>query len=376
MTDILTIRGFKFAAATAGVKSPAVQRLDVGLIAAQSPASAACVTTTNLVVAAPVAITRERLAAGRCQAVLANSGNANAFTGAQGERDARDLTAAAAAALGIDPALVVPMSTGVIGQPMPVERIRPHVAELVDRLDERSLEDFAAAIMTTDTRPKTACVDGELSTGPIRMLGVAKGSGMIAPNMATMLAVVLADYEAEPEFLREALRAASDSSFNCISVDGDMSTNDTLMVMAGGRADAPRVRGSADHNEFARLLTEACRDLARQMVFDGEGATKLVEVRVTGGPDHAAARLVARTVAESLLVKTAFRGEDPNWGRIICAAGRSGVKFDPGGVDLFIGDVSVVRDGLLAQDDWERRAAQVMKRREFSIMLDLKAGPG
>lgn len=376
MTDTLTIEGFKFAAVSAGVKSPTVQRLDVGLIVAESPASAACVTTTNLVVAAPVAVTRERLAAGRCQAVLANSGNANAFTGAQGERDARDLTATAGEALGIDPTLVIPMSTGVIGQPMPVERIRPRMAELVARLDERSLDDFAAAIMTTDTVPKTVHVDGELSTGPIRMLGVAKGSGMIAPNMATMLAVVLADHEAEPDFLREALLAASNNSFNCISVDGDMSTNDTLVVMAGGRTAAPLVRGSADHDEFSRLLTQACYNLARQMVFDGEGATKLVEVCVIGGPDQAGARLAARAIAESLLVKTAFRGEDPNWGRIICAAGRSGVRFDPSRVDLFIGEVPVVREGLLAQDDWEARAAQVMKRREFSIMLDLKVGNG
>lgn len=376
MTDALRIQGFKFAAVAAGVKSPTVHRLDLGLIAAEAPASAACVTTTNLVFAAPVAITRERVASGRCQAVLANSGNANAFTGEQGERDARDLTAATAAALGIDPALVVPMSTGVIGQPMPVERMRPHVAELVAQLDDRSFGDFAAAIMTTDTRPKTVRLDGELSTGPIRMLGVAKGAGMIAPNMATMLAVVLADHKAEPEFLREALAEAADRSFNAVTVDGDMSTNDTLLVMAGGRTGAPRVSSGPDHDEFSRLLIDACRDLARQIVFDGEGATKLVDVRVIGAPDRATARLAARAIAESLLVKTAFRGEDPNWGRILCAAGRSGVQFDPNRVDLFIGDVPVVLHGLLAQDDWESRAARTMKRREFSILLDLKIGDG
>jgi glutamate N-acetyltransferase / amino-acid N-acetyltransferase len=199
---------------------------------------------------------------------------------------------------------------------------------------------------------------------------------MIAPNMATMLAVVLADHEVEPEFLREVLSDAADRSFNSITVDGDMSTNDTLLVMAGGRAGAPRVSGGRDHDEFSRVLTEACRDLARQIVFDGEGATKLVDVRVIGAPDRAAARLVARTIAESLLVKTAFRGEDPNWGRIICAAGRSGAQFDPRRVDLFIGDVPVVLQGLLAEGDWEARAARAMKRREFSILLDLNAGDG
>lgn len=376
MTDTFTIRGFRFAAVAAGVKSPTVQRLDFGLIAADSISSAACVTTTNLVFAAPVAITRERLTKGKCQAVLANSGNANAFTGPEGERDARDLTAAAAARLGIDPMLVVPMSTGVIGKPMPMERMRPRVADLVAQLDERAFGDFAAAIITTDTRPKTVCVDGPLSTGPIRMLGVAKGAGMIAPNMATMLAVILVDHAAEPEFLREALAAAVDQSFNSITVDGDMSTNDTVLVMAGGHAQAPRVISGRDHDEFSRILTDVCRDLARQIVFDGEGATKLVEVRITGAPDRNAARLVARTIAESLLVKTAFRGEDPNWGRIICAAGRSGVHFDPSRIDLFIGDVPVVLHGRLAQGDWEARAAQTMKSREFSLLLDLKAGEG
>jgi glutamate N-acetyltransferase / amino-acid N-acetyltransferase len=369
------IKGFRFAAVAAGIKKAGTERLDLGLIVADAPAAAAAVTTTNLVYAAPVAVTRERARNGLCQAILANSGNANAYTGDNGLRDAVESTRLVADGLGIVPDLVIPMSTGVIGQALPMGRMAGRIPDLLNSVGKNSYADFAAAIMTTDTRPKTVSLDGELSTGPVRMLGIAKGSGMIAPNMATMLAVVLVDVRVEPALLHECLVEANKTGFNVITVDGDMSTNDTLVVLAGGRPDAPRLgKGDTDRDTFSGMLAGVCGDLARQMVLDGEGATKLVEIHVRNAPDKTAADRVARTIAESLLVKTAFRGEDPNWGRIISAAGRAGVDFNPSAVDLTIGEVLVVKDGSLVDGDWEPRAAKVMQRREFSVTLDLKSG--
>lgn len=369
------IRGFRFSSVPAGIKASAPDRLDFGLIVADVPAITAGVTTTNLVCAAPAAITKERLGIGECQAVLANSGNANAYTGEIGRRDAIELTGEAARVLGIAPELVVPMSTGVIGTHLPVTRMRTRIPDLVDGLHESRFLDFARAIMTTDTRPKTVRLDGDLSHCPVRIRGVAKGSGMIAPKMATMLAVILVDVRVELAFLRECLIEANSTSFDCITIDGDTSTNDTLLVMAGGHTDAPDLGGGqTDRIRFSKMLVQACGDLARQIVMDGEGATKLVEIRVTGARNTEDASRVARTIAESLLVKTAFAGEDPNWGRIIAAAGRAGVGFNPDRVDLSIGNVSVVSEGKLASGDWEPRAAQVMKQREFSIVLNLRSG--
>jgi glutamate N-acetyltransferase/amino-acid N-acetyltransferase len=209
----------------------------------------------------------------------------------------------------------------------------------------------------------------------MKMVGMAKGAGMIAPNMATMLAVILTDVRADPSFLKEALIQAAGGSFNSITIDGDTSTNDTVVVMAGGSPDSPKLPDRSDDQEmFSEVLSDACRDLARQIVKDGEGATKVVSVRVSGAPDRKSAARVARTIAESPLVKTAFHGEDPNWGRIVCAAGRAGVAFDPNQVDLFIGDVQIVSRGNMVSDDWETPAHEVMKSEEFSVSLNLKAG--
>ncbi|HMK36214.1 MAG TPA: bifunctional glutamate N-acetyltransferase/amino-acid acetyltransferase ArgJ [Desulfomonilaceae bacterium] len=371
------IEGFRFAAVAAGVKKAGTERLDLGLIAADCPAVAAGVTTTNLVAAAPVQITRSRLAGGLCQAVLVNSGNANAYTGEKGKQDALVLTRQTAECMGIDQDLVVPMSTGVIGNPMPMDRIRPRIPELVGKLSPGGFPDVAQAIMTTDTRPKTVFVEGHCSHGSMKMAGMAKGAGMIAPSMATMLAVILTDIRVETAFLKKCLVEASARTFNCITIDGDTSTNDTLIVLAGGRPEARTLGDSpSDREAFASMLNEACMTLARAIVMDGEGATKLVEVVVTGAPSEEAARIVARKIAESPLVKTAFHGEDPNWGRIICAAGRAGVPFDPERVDLCIGDVPIVKHGILVQEDWETPAHRAMKAGEFSVLLDLKTGNG
>ncbi len=371
------IKGYSFSAVAAGIKKPATERLDFALITSDRPAVSAAVTTKNLVCAAPVEITRGRIEKGLCQAILMNSGNANACTGDKGLQDALDLTNRVAQGLGIDSELVVPMSTGVIGNPMPVDRMVPRIPELIARLDSRAFMDVAAAIMTTDTVPKTVRLQGQVTNGPFAILGIAKGAGMMAPNMATLLAVLLTDLRVELSFLKACLNEAAANSFNAITIDGDTSTNDTALVMTGGSIDALELSGaSTDRAAFSSLLNEACEHLARQIVLDGEGATKLIRIHVCGAPDTAAATRVARTVAESPLVKTAFHGEDPNWGRIICAAGYSGVVFDPKRIDLSIGQVPILKDGTLVHGDWESAAHNVMKAGEFSVILNLKCGNG
>jgi len=371
----LMIDGFQFSAVAAGIKHPHAERLDLGLIMADHPAITAGVFTANQVKAAPVQICIDRLVSGLCQAVLINSGNANACTGEQGKRVALDLVNDLAKRLAIGPAMMVPMSTGVIGNPLPADRMRARFQDLKDGLRPDKLMDVARAIMTTDTKPKTVFLTGQHSRGTFHMLGIAKGSGMIAPNVATMLTVVLTDVKVDRAFLQECLVSASENSFNRITIDGDMSTNDSVIVMAGGHSDALHLADLPDDRRaFASLLHQACASLARQMVLDGEGATKLVEVKVCGAPDKDAANRAARTIAESPLVKTAFHGGDPNWGRIMAAAGRAGVTFNPDAVDLFIGDVPVLCNGTLASESWEPAAADVMKQREFSIRVDLKAG--
>jgi glutamate N-acetyltransferase/amino-acid N-acetyltransferase len=369
------IQGFKFSAVAAGIKKIGAAKLDLGLIVSEAPAAIAGVTTTNLVVAAPVTITRERVAKGVSRGVLVNSGNANAYTGEKGLQDALDLTREVAQALGAHPDLIIPMSTGVIGNPLPVDRMRAVIPALVSGLDPSRYMDVALAMMTTDTKPKTVQLTGTASAGPFKVLGMCKGSGMIAPNMATMLAVILTDIKVEQSFLRECLLEANAASFNSVTIDGDTSTNDTVVVLSGGDPSAAELQPTtSDKQAFRSLLNQACLELAHQIAADGEGTTKVVEVRVTGAPSGDAAVRVARTIAESPLVKTAFHGEDPNWGRIICAAGRAGVAFDPDKLDLYIGDVPIVRNGLLVEGDWESAAHKVMSSKEFAVLLDLKAG--
>lgn len=367
--------GFRFSALAAGIKRVDADKLDFALIVSDVPAVLAGATTKNSVYAAPVAITRECLGRGMGRAILINSGNANACTGEQGKQNAVDLTKAVAKQLGEDSSLVLPMSTGVIGNPLPMERMLKWVPELVERLNEESFLCVAEAMMTTDTKSKTVRLDGQLSTGRFRIVAMAKGAGMIAPDMATMLAVILTDIRVDLPILRECLFSAVAGSFNAITIDGDMSTNDTVVVMAGGARHSRNLEpNSQDRQIFSGLLDQACRDLAKQIVLDGEGVTKAVSVRVCGAPDVISAGRVARKIAESPLVKTAFHGEDPNWGRIVCAAGSSGVLFDPDRINLSIGDVTIVRDGNLFEGNWESAAHQVMGYREFEVVLDLAAG--
>jgi glutamate N-acetyltransferase / amino-acid N-acetyltransferase len=369
------IDGFQFSAVAAGVKKAESDRLDFALILSEAPAVTVGVTTTNLVCAAPVTLTRDSLRAGVSQAILMNSGNANAFTGDVGIADAQSLSSILTERLGVRTDLIIPMSTGVIGQRLPVDRMMARIPQLVSSLDKSSFLKVASAIMTTDTVLKTSICEKTLSNGPLKILGMAKGAGMIAPNMATMLAVILVDVRVERAYLHEVFSRINNVTFNRVTVDGDTSTNDTAVVLSGGSPSSRVLLDNlSDRTIFYDALFEVCSSLAKQIVRDGEGASKLVEVKVLGAPDESSAVRVSRRIAESPLVKTAFHGEDPNWGRIVCAAGSAGVPFDPSNIDLWIGSVQIIKSGALTSDDWEIRAKRVMKDPEFSILMDLKAG--
>lgn len=371
----MAVKGFMFAAVEAAIKKPG--RLDLALIFSEVPAIVAAVYTTNRVKAAPVLLSMERTAGGRAQALVVNSGNANACTGRQGMADAAETAAAVARRLRIPEELVLVASTGVIGKALPMERIRNAVPALVEGLSRTDLEGVAAAIMTTDTFPKIETVTGEAGGTAYTIAGVAKGAGMIMPNMATMLSFLVTDAEIDPGLLRRLFREAVDSSFNAITVDGDTSTNDTALILANGRAGNPEIRESTPEAErFGALLRRVLLSLARQIVRDGEGATKLVEIRVLGALSGDDAKKAAMAVANSLLVKTAFFGQDANWGRILAAVGYSGAEMDQDRVSLFFDDVRMVRDGVFAGGDAEERGTEVLRKREFTVTVDLGLGDG
>jgi glutamate N-acetyltransferase/amino-acid N-acetyltransferase len=368
-------KGFKFSAVEAAVKKPG--RLDFALVVSDTPAAAAAVFTTNKVTAAPVLLSRERITGGLCQALVVNSGNANACTGQQGLADARETTRLVAQGLGIAAELVQVCSTGVIGVPLPMERLGAAVPRLMAGLGQAGLDDVAAAIMTTDTFPKTAVRSGTVGGVPYTIAGTAKGAGMIMPNMATMLAFIVTDAAVEPAWLRQLFSRAVDCSFNAITVDGDTSTNDTALIMANGAAGTPVLaEGVPGAAEFGSLLGEVLLDLAKAIVRDGEGATKFVTVTVKGAATDADAKRAAMAVANSCLVKTAFFGQDANWGRIFAAVGYSGAAVDQTRAELFFDDVQMVRDGLFTAGDAETRGSEVLRQREFAVTVDLHLGAG
>lgn len=334
-------RGFTAGAASAGVKHGRPERLDVALVASDRPCAAAGVLTRNQVIAAPCLLTRHHLAAGAVRAIVANSGNANACTGDQGERDALAMARAAADRLGVAVEEIAVASTGVIGVPLPAARIIGAVAEIA--LTEDGWDGASRAIMTTDTRPKIAEREVALAGGTVRIGGIAKGAGMIHPDMATLLAFVTTDAGIGPDLLARALRAAADRSFNAISVDGDTSTNDTVLVLANGASGVAVADG--DLPAFEAGLAAVCQDLALAIVADGEGVTKVYQVRVSGAASDAEARLAARQITDSNLVRTAIHGADPNWGRILAAAGRSGANVEVGRASVAIGGVPVFLSG-------------------------------
>ena len=352
--------------AVEGVTAAGIKEGKFGLALILASGTAAGVFTSNRMRAAPVEVMMERIRRGRLDAVVVNSGCANAYTGERGYRDALEMSAIAADALNLDPASVGVASTGVIGRYLDLDLIRDQCSRVAPLLARSADAEAAAAraIMTTDTFPKHALVETESFT----VGGITKGSGMIAPNMGTMLAFIYTDAEVEAPVLQDILRQATRRSFNRVVVDGDTSTNDVALCTATGAA------GRVNRDELARAIETVCRDLAVQIARDGEGATKLLTVTVRGAPDEEAAATVARTVVASPLVKTAIYGEDPNWGRVVAAAGRAGVEFDPYAVSLSVGDIPLVRRGEIVADLVAAKAA--MRGDTVTFDLDLAAGDG
>lgn len=369
-------RGFRLAGLHCGLKSDA-EKNDLALVVTDRPATAAGVYTRNLVFAAPVAWDREHTPSDRIRAVVVNSGNANACTGSRGYEDARTVARTAAAVCGAaeDQALV--MSTGIIGNYLPVEKIAAGIESAKSRLgdDEASVLAAAEGMMTTDTVRKLAGRTVAAGASEIRILGMAKGAAMIGPNMATMLALVITDAALTPEAAQSALVEAVADSFNCISVDGHMSTNDTVLLLASGAAGGTPLAGEA-LSVFSAALKDVCVELARAIPADGEGAEHLVTIDVEGCADRAAAHRIAKAVAESPLVKTAIAGADPNWGRIVSAAGYAGVPFDPAGVDLLLNGTLLYQRGAPVAFDAKAVSESIRSSRDTTIVLRFREGSG
>ena len=369
-------RGFRFAATACGLKKTGA--LDLAILSSDVPASAAAVFTQNLVVAAPVVVSKRHLQAskGRMRGVVVNAGNANCATGKAGYAAAQRMVAATAKNLDCKPEELFVCSTGVIGVPLAMEKILrglPLVARH-RRGSARSFAEVSLAICTTDTRPKTAAAAFNMAGKRVHLVGCAKGAGMIHPKMATTLAFVTTDAAISPALLQKTLRDVTTRTFNAISIDGDTSTNDTLLVLANGAAGAPAISaGSAGHRAFAQALEEVCHSLALQIVADGEGAQRVIEIEVRRAKTQAGAQRIAETIATSPLVKTAFAGGDPNWGRVFAAAGRAGVKFDPDIVDITMAGIPVLRRGQ-PLDFNERAASNRLLGKHVPIVVDLHAG--
>jgi glutamate N-acetyltransferase/amino-acid N-acetyltransferase len=365
------IAGFRFSAVSAGIRKDG--RVDVALAAAERPVTAAGLFTRNLVRAASDPLLGHDHGGGRARAVLVNAGCANACTGEPGRRATLETTRGVALALGAAEAEILPASTGVIGVVLPADKILAKVGELVERLSPDGVDDFALAICTTDRWPKVA--EATLPNGA-RVLGIGKGAGMIHPDVgppqATMLVFLFTDAVVTQAELSRALFAAADRTFNAITVDGDTSTNDSVFAFASGASGL-----TVSASELTPALTEVCGSLARSMVRDGEGAEHVIEIKVSGLSTEEEARTTARTVATSLLVKTALFGNDANWGRLLAAAGRSGVRFDPSRARITIADVEIVRDGLGVGGEAEAEAQRRMAAREaYTVELTLGEGPG
>lgn len=365
--------GFRAAGLHCGIKKAGV--LDLALVVSDRSGPIGGVFTTNRVVAAPVALDRLHLRHGVGRAILINSGNANACTGRPGMAAAQRTAAVVARTLGIPIHEVFIGSTGVIGRPLPVDRIIKAVPALVERVSSLGGLSAARAILTTDLEPKAIARRARINGRTVIIGGMAKGSGMIHPAMATMLGYLTTDAAITRTALQRALTQAVDDSFNCISVDGDTSTNDTVLCLANGLAgNRPITEGTSAFRQFARLLTEACQPLALAICRDGEGVTKVVRIEVEGAGTTLQARQVANTIGTSNLVKTALFGEDANWGRVMAAVGRAGVTINPAKINVSFGGVPMVRNGVGLGPSAERRIAKVFHRKEFTIQVKLGQG--
>ena len=368
---ITAARGFLAAGVHCGLKA---KGLDLAVIFSQVPAAGGAMFTTNKVAAAPVVLSRQHLGSGPMRAVVVNSGNANACNGERGMEDARAMAAMAAKALGVKVQQVFVASTGVIGQPLSMDKVEAGIKEAALALRADGGEDAARAIMTTDTRKKEHAVVVDVDGVKVTIGGIAKGSGMIEPNMATMLAFITTDCAIKDDLLQSALKRAVDESFNMITVDGDTSTNDTVIILANGQAQNPLIdKEDGAYLAFLAGLKEITTALAKDIARDGEGATKFIEVNVKGARDFREARQMAKAIANSNLVKTAVFGCDANWGRIICAAGYSGVDFVPDRVDIYLGDEQVAAKGAGLPFD-QKRARRILEQDEVVITVDLNMG--
>ncbi len=368
---MIKVPGFLGSAVSSGIKRSG--KLDLALIYSEVPAKAAGVFTINIVKAPPVLLGMDRIKSGYCQAVLINSGVANAFTGKQGLQDSIVTSKDAAHELNIAESLVIPSSTGVIGGRLPIEKMNNAMPNLVKKLSEDGFMDVANGIMTTDAFPKYAVKQIKIGgkKGTIAVIG--KGAGMIAPNMATMLAYILTDINVGKRALSKALKNTVNNSFNKIIVDGDTSTNDTVLILANGKLGNTAIKESgAEYKKFEMALTEAASEVAEMIVRDGEGGTKVAKIIVKGAKTEKDAEKIARVLGTSSLVKTAFFGEDPNWGRIVAAAGRAGVDFDPNKIDLYFDDQKILSNSKEVMD--EKKAQSVLKKPKGEVTLNIKSG--
>ena len=377
MPQLPAIEGVRMATAAAGIRYPG--RIDVLLALFDPGTTVAGVLTKSKTASAPVDWCRAHLAHGMARALVVNSGNSNAFTGKRGKEAVKLTAAAAARAADCLEADVYIASTGVIGEPLDAGKIVKHLGELAAEAKADAYADAARAIMTTDTFPKLATRQAEIDGIAVTINGIAKGAGMIAPDMATLLAFIFTDAAIEPQALRASLDAGLENSFNAITIDSDTSTSDTLLIFATGRATsrgAPRI---VDGNDlrlagFRLALAEVMHDLALQIVKDGEGLTKFVTVKVTGAESRQAARIIAKSIANSPLVKTAIAGEDPNWGRVVAAVGKAGEAADRDRLTIWFGDILVAKDGEVAPSYREKQGAAYMKEPEIAITVDVGVG--
>ena len=367
------VNGFLFSGISAGIKKDG--KRDLGLIYSEVPAQVAGVFTTNAVKAAPVLLGMERMKRGLCQALVINSGNANACTGDKGVRDARRVSLFAAKRLGIGERLVFVSSTGVIGVPLPMNKIEVGIPKLIEDLSPDGWMRTVEAIMTTDTFPKVEVATCRIKGRSVKICGMVKGAGMIRPNMATLLSFLVTDANIKTSLLQQMLQRASEDSYNRITVDGETSTNDTVLLLANGKsAHPPLNRMDREGEIFQSMLSAVCRKLAMSVVRDGEGATKFIEILIRGGQSKEDAKLAAYAIAHSPLVKTAFFGMDANWGRILCALGHSGIQMNPNRIDVLFDKIPIVKNGMGVGRRMEEKASQVLKKKSFKVIVDLHQG--
>ena len=366
--------GFRAAGISSGIKDSGAK--DLGIVISDFPAVSAATFTTNRIKAAPVRLSKRHLSCGDIRAVIVNSGNANACNGRQGLNDAKLMAQFAASSLGLEPRQVFVCSTGIIGYPLPVAKVQVATPKVVEKLRISGWGDFSRSIMTSDKVNKVCAVKTLIGGKEITITGTAKGSGMIAPNMATMLAFFVTDAAISEADLRETTKRVVNETFNCISIDGDMSTNDTVLVLANGTAKNRRPRkGSKNLKHFSEALNNVMLDLSKQLVRDGEGASKFIRIEVEGASSDLDAKKVARAVAKSSLVKCSWNGSDPNWGRVIDAVGYSGARIDENKVDIYFGSLAAAVNGIMAPTPIGKLKAQVAKK-EFTLRIDLNIGKG